>query len=139
MRCDAERARRALGAHCEVTQADIRDTPFGEADAVVMLDVLHYLPGEAQREVLRRVRAALAKGGVLLARVGAAGAGLRFRVTAWSDRVILFCRGYGVPALHCRSVAEWRELLGECGLESRAEPMSAGTPFANVLLIARAR
>jgi len=41
-------------------------------------------------------------------------------------------------ALHCRSIEQWRELLRECRFDSRAEPMSHGTPFANVLLIALA-
>jgi hypothetical protein len=40
---------------------------------------------------------------------------------------------------YCRSVAQWRILLGECGFESEAVPMSDGTLFANVLLIAHAR
>jgi hypothetical protein len=30
-------------------------------------------------------------------------------------------------------------LLDECGFECAAVPMSHGTPFANVLLVARAR
>jgi hypothetical protein len=35
-------------------------------------------------------------------------------------------------------VAQWRLLLQECGFDSEAKPMSRGTPFANVLLIAHA-
>jgi hypothetical protein len=35
-------------------------------------------------------------------------------------------------------VAQWRVLLNECGFDSEAKPMSQGTPFANVLLIAHA-
>lgn len=132
------RARRALGPDCEVLQADIRSARFGSADAVVILDVLHYLPAPSQREVLQRVRAALPPGGLLLLRVGDADGGLRFRFTQWVDKLILLARGHRAPALHCRSIGQWRELLGECGFDSRAEPMSHGTPFANVLLIALA-
>jgi SAM-dependent methyltransferase len=137
-RRDAARAQRALGEECEVVQGDIRDVPFGDADAVVILDVLHYMPEVSQRAVLQRVRAALPAGGLLLLRVGDADAGLRFRATWWSDRVILFFRGHGLARLHCHGLARWRSLLRECGFDSRAEPMSTGTPFANVLLIARA-
>lgn len=136
--CEVARARRGLGQDCEVIQGDIREVPFGRADAVVILDVLHYLPEASQRDVLQRVRAALPAGGVLLLRVGDADAGLRFRLTCWSDRLILLFRGHGLPRLHCRGVTGWRELLRECGFDSLAEPMSSGTPFANVLLIARA-
>jgi hypothetical protein len=41
--------------------------------------------------------------------------------------------------LHCRSTAEWRELLAGAGFESKELPMSVGTPFANVLIIATPR
>jgi hypothetical protein len=34
--------------------------------------------------------------------------------------------------------AQWQELLGECGFEVQSMPMSEGTPFANVLLLAHA-
>jgi SAM-dependent methyltransferase len=138
MERDVARARRGLGQICEVVQADIREAPFGSADAVVILDVLHYMAEASQRDVLLRARAALPVGGVLLLRVGDADAGLRFRITRWSDRLILLFRGHGLLPLYCRGLGRWRKLLQECGFESRAEPMSQGTPFANVLLIARA-
>jgi SAM-dependent methyltransferase len=137
-RREVARARCALGPGYEVTQADIRSAAFGSADAVVILDVLHYMPEDSQRDVLRRVRAALPRAGALLLRVADADAGLRFRITQWSDHVILMFRGHGLVPLHCRGVGRWRELLRECGFESRIEPMSQGTPFANVLLVARA-
>jgi SAM-dependent methyltransferase len=135
---EVARARAALGADCEVMHADICSTAFGHADAVIVLDVLHYLPVPLQCEVLRRVHAALPRGGVLLLRVGDAAAGLRFRFTFLVDRLVLLARGRGLARLHCHGVAEWRALLRECGFDSRAEPMSDGTPFANVLLVARA-
>jgi len=135
---EVDRARRALGPGCEVVQADIRSAVFGSADAVVILDVLHYLPAPSQREVLQRVRAALPPGGLLLLRVGDADAGLRFHLTQWVDKAVMLAHGHGRVDLHCRSIAQWRELLRECGFDTRAEPMSHGTPFANVLLIALA-
>src|SRR5260221_2833930 len=135
---DVERARSALGASSEVSQADIRDTAFGTVDAVVILDVLHYMTPQAQLEVLQRVRAALPPRGLLLLRVGDAGGGLRFRYGQWSDKLVMLLRGHSIVAQHCRSVAQWRALLRECGFDSEAKPMSQGTPFANVLLIAHA-
>jgi hypothetical protein len=50
---------------------------------------------------------------------------------------VLLARGHGLARLTCHSVVEWRALLRGCGFEARAAPMSAGTPFANVLLLAR--
>jgi len=136
---DVERARRALGTGVEVLQADIRSAEFGSADAVIMLDVLHYLSAEAQRQVVRRVRAALPSGGLLLLRVGNPAGGIRFRFSQWTDRTVMLARGQGWMRLHCRSIAHWRGLLRECGFDSKAVRMSEGTPFANELLIAHAR
>jgi SAM-dependent methyltransferase len=135
---DVERARCALGSASDVSQADIRNASFGAADAVVILDVLHYMGPQAQLEVLKRVRAALPPRGLLLLRVGDAGGGLRFRYGQWSDRLVMLLRGHSPLAQHCRSVAQWRVLLSECGFDSESVPMSQGTPFANVLLIAHA-
>jgi len=134
---DVARAHRALGADCGVRQGDIRDADFGAADAVVILDVLHYMRREDQDAVLRRVRDALAPGGVLLLRVGDAAAGWPFRLSNWVDWTVAFVRGHGATRFHCRSVAQWRSALAALGFAVQAEPMSRGTPFANVLLLAR--
>lgn len=134
---DVARAHRALGAQCGVRQGDIRSAEFGAADAVVILDVLHYMSLAEQDAVLGRVRAALPAGGVLLLRVGDAAAGLPFRLSNWVDWTVAFVRGHGATRFHCRSVAQWRSALEALGFAVHAEPMSRGTPFANVLLSAR--
>ncbi|HEY2684418.1 MAG TPA: class I SAM-dependent methyltransferase [Steroidobacteraceae bacterium] len=139
MDSDVERARRALGAGCGVSQGDIRHAAFGEADAVVILDVLHYMDDESQRDVLRRVRAALPPGGLLLLRIGDAGAGLPFHYSQWVDRTIMLLRGHSWVRTHCRAVSAWKLLLEEHAFDVEAVPMSEGTPFANVLLICHAR
>ena len=135
---EVERARRALGSEFDIQAADIREADFGVADAVVVLDVLHYLDASEQSDVLYRIRAALPADGLLLLRVGDAGAGLRHRYTRWVDRMVMFLRGHGGVHSHCRSIAEWQAALRECGFVCSALPMSHGTPFANVLLIAHA-
>src|ERR1700735_260375 len=43
MNRDVQRARIALGPECEISQGDIRSAEFGTTDAVVILDVLHYI------------------------------------------------------------------------------------------------
>jgi hypothetical protein len=53
--------------------------------------------------------------------------------------MVLLFRGRASVATHCRSAAQWRELLCECGFEVQATPMSQGTHFANVLLIGYAQ
>jgi SAM-dependent methyltransferase len=134
-----ERARRALGSLAEIVQGDIRVAEFGAADAVVILDVLHYIEADAHRALLERVHQALRPSGLLLLRVGDAAAGVRFRIGQCWDQAVMLARGRGWMRLHCRSVAQWRALLAECGFDSQVIAMSEGTPFANVLLCARPR
>jgi SAM-dependent methyltransferase len=116
---------------------DMRTTEFPHSDVVVMLDVLHYVAYDAQAAILERVRAALAPRGTLLLRVGDEAPTLRFRYTVLVDRVVMALRGHRLPRLWCRPVAAWRAELGRLGFRVEAQPMSAGTPFANVLLVAR--
>jgi len=135
---EVERARLALDADLDIQAGDIRHADFGTADAVVVLDVLQYLDPPSQSAVLHRIRAALPDDGLLLLRVGDAGAGLRFRYTHWVDRLVMRLRGHVGGPCHCRSVTQWRAMLRECGFATSALPMSYGTPFANVLIVAGA-
>jgi 2-polyprenyl-3-methyl-5-hydroxy-6-metoxy-1,4-benzoquinol methylase len=137
MATDVARAQRALGAGCGVELGDIRTAGFGAADVVVILDVLHYMAREEQDDVLRRARHALDGGGVLLLRVGDAAAGLPFRISNWVDQAVALARGHGVIRFQCRSVAQWRSALEALQFTVKAEPMSRGTLYANVLLVAR--
>jgi cyclopropane fatty-acyl-phospholipid synthase-like methyltransferase len=136
---DVRRAHAALGYDCQISQGDIRSAEFGTSDAVVILDVLHYIGKEEQLQVLKRVRAALTARGLLLLRIGDANGGLRFRYSQWVDKLVMLFRGHATVVTHCRSADQWRELLCECGFEVQAAPMSHGTHFANVLLIAHVK
>ncbi len=133
------RAQRALGSLAEIVQGDIRRCELGAADAVVILDVLHYIDAGAQRALLDRVHHALRPAGLLLLRIGDAAGGLRFRIGHCWDQAVLLARGRGPRRLHCRSLAQWRALLAECGFDSQVIAMNEGTPFANVLMCAQPR
>ncbi|HEV7432418.1 MAG TPA: class I SAM-dependent methyltransferase [Steroidobacteraceae bacterium] len=133
---EVERARQAFGERATVELGDIRSVEFGPSDAVVIFDVLHYMAPSAQEAVLRRVRTSLSAGGVLLLRVGDAAGGLPFTFSRWVDQGKLLLMGRGWNKLHCRAIAAWIELLHGLEFRTRAIPMSANTPFANVLLVA---
>ena len=136
MQKDVERARRALGDAAVFTAGDMCSADFGRVDAVVVLDVLHYVGIEAQDDVLRRIRNALAPRGVLVLRVGDADGGWPFRFSVWVDHVVTFVRGHRNSRLHCRPLAAWKETLAGLGFTVRSLPMNQGTPFANILLVA---
>ena len=137
---DVQRARAALetpGSGAKFVCGDMRHTAFpGGVDAVVILDVLHYISVAEQDAVLARVREALRGGGRLLLRVGDASARRGFRASQWVDAVVTFVRGHRVTPVFGRPLAAWIERLESLGFEVRSEPMSQGTPFANVLLVA---
>ncbi len=135
---DVARARAGLPPHARAEQGDIRHADFGRANTVVLLDVLHYMDPVAQRAVLTRVRACLDPGGILLLRVGDAAAGLRAHLSQGVDRIVARLRGQASARLHCRPLSSWGRDLEALGFAVRTLPMSAGTPFANHLLVASA-
>ena len=139
MPADVVRAGKALSAHqarFQFEAGDMCKTPFEKAQAVVILDVLHYVPYPAQEDVLQRVLDALAPQGLLILRVGDAAGGLGFTVSNWVDHVVTLARGHGLSRLYCKPLADWISQLQRLGFQVEAKPMSQGTPFANVLLLA---
>lgn len=136
---DVERARAALGAttpDATFVCGDMRTVPLPPCDAVVILDVLHYITHAEQDRVLTHVRDALAPGGRLLLRVGDADARQGFAVSQWVDRVVTRVRGHTVPPTYGRPLTAWVTVLQALGFAVEPRPMSQGTPFANVLLVA---
>jgi len=136
---DVERAQAALGGSnsmdVQFTAGDMCKVEFMQADAVVILDVLHYVDIAAQNDVLRRVRDALTPNGRLILRVGDADGGWPFRFSVWVDHAVTFVRGHRHSQLHCRPLSAWQTTLEALGFSLRTIPMNQGTPFANILLV----
>lgn len=121
--------------------ADMRRAVLPPCELVVILDVLHYVDHAAQSALLTRVRDALLQGRPemprrLLLRVGDAASRRGFAVSQWVDRAVTLVRGHHVPPTWGRPLSAWMALLQELGFTVRSVPMSQGTPFANVLLVA---
>jgi SAM-dependent methyltransferase len=136
---DVQRAETAVGALALAPRfvcGDMRQVELPSCDLVVILDVLHYVDHAAQRELLARVHGALSTGGRLLLRVGDMGQPGGFRASQWVDRLVTWVRGHRVPPTWGRPLAAWQALLQELGFAVQSVPMSEGTPFANVLLVA---
>lgn len=124
-----DRVHLSAGDMCQVTPPEV--------GAVVILDVLHYVPYASQDRVLDTVRASLGSGGVFITRIGDAQAGLRFRISQFVDRCAAFVQGHRLSRMWCRSLPDWVQALERRGFVVQALPMSAGTPFANVMLVSR--
>lgn len=133
---DIRRARQALGELVIFEWGDICETPFPNSDVVVMLDVLHYVARREQEEVLFRVAECLGDSGRLLLRVADTQAGARSVFTYLGDRVGTLLRGELWPRHIHRPISEWSKLLEQLGFRVSTRPMSQGTPFSNILLIA---
>ena len=137
MQRDVARARTALGDGARFEAGDIRTHDLHRADTIVIFDVLHYIGLSEQQAVLARVRDALNPDGVLLMRIGDAGGGFGFTCSTWVDRTAMLLRGHGWNRLHCRTLDAWRDVLVDLGFDVDVQPMNAGTPFANVLIVAK--
>jgi SAM-dependent methyltransferase len=126
------------GDHVQFSCGDMRAAVLDDSDVIAVLDVLHYIPYDEQERLLDRIAAALDSDGLFVTRVGDASAGLRFSVSRWVDRCVAFAQGHRLPRMWCRPLGQWTVALEQRGFRVEAIPMSAGTPFANVLLVARA-
>ena len=135
--CGNDALQPLYGQRVQLTGGDMRVADMSDLDVVAILDVLHYLPHAQQDQMLDRIRDALGSGGVFVTRVGNAGSGWRFKVSQWVDRCISFVQGHRLERMWCRPVSEWTSALEGRGFVVQALPMSAGTPFANVMLVAR--
>jgi SAM-dependent methyltransferase len=140
---DVRRAESALGTPPSASRstarfvcADMTTTELPGCDVAVLLDVLHYVDPTAQERVLREAHRALRPGGRLLLRVGDASQRRAQAITRWIDGAVALWRTGRVAPIHMRPLAVWTALLQSIGFEVRSLPMSRGTPFANVLLVA---
>ena len=133
----ARAARLAMGDRATVEVGDLRQIPLPPAEAVFLLDVLHYLSAAEQEELLDRVAAAVPPGGCFFLREADAEAGAAFARTRTAERLCAMARGHFRQSFHFRSAAEWRRLLEERGFAVSSVPTSDGTPYANVLIEGR--
>jgi 2-polyprenyl-3-methyl-5-hydroxy-6-metoxy-1,4-benzoquinol methylase len=130
-------ARKALGSSASITSLDLSDGEIPRADVITLFDVLHYLDADAQVSLIKRIANAISPGGLLLVRDADAAGGFSFRVTHFAERIAAICRGHLNQGFHFRSRVEWDALFSENGFAIETLPMSEGTPFANVLWVAR--
>ena len=138
---EADCGNRALqpihGKRVQLSGGDMREADMRNTDVIAILDVLHYISRTEQDRMLDRIRAALDMGGLFVTRVGDASGRLRFALSQIVDFGISFAHGHRSGRLWCRPLADWVSALEARGFAVQAIPMSAGTPFANVMLVSR--
>jgi 2-polyprenyl-3-methyl-5-hydroxy-6-metoxy-1,4-benzoquinol methylase/uncharacterized protein (DUF2062 family) len=130
--------RAASGLDVSFERGDVRDAQGEAADTVLLVDVLHYFDRATQDTILANAADRVKPGGRLLVREADTGRGWRSTMTRIEEgffTAIKFNRGERVLF---RDVAhELVPLLEARGFSCGIEPCWGGTPFSNVLLVAR--
>ena len=131
-------AKRLLGdlPGVAVEKGDARAADLGTPDAILLFDVLHYIPAAEQRAWLARCAHALAPGGLLVIREldsTAKKGNLAERIDRFAVR-IGWNRGGGV---HSWPIEEMTAMLVEQGFTVQVQPAGKGVFSANALVTAR--
>jgi len=140
---DPRRLRTAQRAHASEERVEFRHgnaaaAALPPADVIALLDVLHYLPHDAQDALLRSCLGALREGGVLIVRDAEPGRRWRSGVTKFAERIARVCGRHRGAGLYFRSLDDAAALCAAGGLQTELASCAAGTPFSNRLLVARA-
>lgn len=140
---DADKIARAVRAGDRAGLADVR---FDCLDAsarlpshqgsVALLDVLQYLPAEAQPRLLSDAAARVAPGGRLVIRTMLADNSGRDRTTRITDMLAHLIGWMGTRPRHYPDAAGIRAPLEAAGLQLQMAPLYGNTPFNNWLVTA---
>jgi hypothetical protein len=133
----AQTARQVLGAAAEIVTGDACVFALPSCRTVLLLDVLHMIPREAQERLLARVAAALDAGGAVVIREADAAGGLGFLAVRAGNRLKALVTGNWKQRFAFRPRDEWTRLLTRLGLAVQSQGAGRGTPFANLLIVGR--
>lgn len=115
--------------------ADAREAELGEADTVLLIDLLHYFHVEEQDAILGRAAAAVRPGGRLLVREADTERGLRSSITLLEERIFTALRFNRGERVRFRPAREIVALLEQLGFSCETRPAWGKTPFSNVLIV----
>jgi 2-polyprenyl-3-methyl-5-hydroxy-6-metoxy-1,4-benzoquinol methylase len=115
--------------------ADVTAAALPQADAVFLIDVLHYYPPSEQAQLLDRAAAALRPGGQLIVRETDRNG--RSLLTRRVEAAAMRLRWNKGPGLSYRSAAELGAELERLGLRCREQAASSAVHRGNVLLWAQ--
>jgi 2-polyprenyl-3-methyl-5-hydroxy-6-metoxy-1,4-benzoquinol methylase len=129
-------AKRAATDAAQYSVGLAKHAAIPEADTILMVDVLHYLPFSEQDDLIARAAWALRVGGTLIVRDVDARRTLASAFTRWCERVGV---RHGVNRGHTlsfRSREQHRQTLSRCGLIVSGTVVTTGLCLDNVLFFA---
>lgn len=134
-----ERVRRAAaGLPIEAVEGSMTDVPLPAADAILLVDVLHYLDRANQERLLGRAAGALRPGGLLLLREPDAGQRIRMLWNRLHERLFTLLRVTKASIGAYRTAGAWAHLLAHVGLSDAAPgPRAVLSPYADRVVTAR--
>ena len=133
-------------ANAAAARAELADVAFSTCDlvgerplhrgSVAILDVLQYLPDEAQERVLRDAIAMLTPGARLVIRSGLGDSSARSRTTKIVDRAANAIGWMRSAPLRYPTRDWFEQRLAAAGLAADLRPLHGRTPFNNWLIVA---
>lgn len=133
------RARKVLDGRAIIEELDLARADLPPCQAVLVFDVLHLLPREAQDDLLKKIARALDSQGVLVLREADAAGGWRFAMVRTGNWLRALLQGKPGRPFHFRSANEWRARLQELGFSVESASRGTSTLLANFLVYARPR
>ena len=118
--------------HC-----DARDTLPDFCGNITILDVLQFMPTEAQADLLQRCAASIAPGASLIIRSCLNEPGWRFGITRFGDAIAKWARWMKDAPNTYPTKQSLRDVLEAGGLEGTFTPLWGRTPFNNYLIVFR--
>jgi SAM-dependent methyltransferase len=104
---------------------------------VALIDVLHYLPADLQRQALNDAALRVLPAGLLVIRSVLNDASWRYRVTIIEERIAAVLGWMRFATGHFPRREDIESPLRSLGFAVRTEPLWGNTPFASYLIVAR--
>lgn len=139
VKIDAARAASHRGGHSNASfqVCDLNVEFPSHQGSVALLDVLQYLPRQAQGTLLSRAAQCVSKDGRLVIRTGLADGTWRSAMTRATDRFGHFVGWMKTSFKAQPSAQELKQVLQLHGLHAQFKPLWGRTPFNNWLVVAR--
>jgi uncharacterized protein (DUF2062 family)/SAM-dependent methyltransferase len=130
-------AQQALsGPGCRLSVADMVAFDIGQAQLLLIIDVLQFLDRDAQKALLSRCSEALTPGGSLIFRVPETRRGGKTLMTRWLDLAVFELAGSRVRPTHLPA-ADYRRWLEDRDLAVRELHLGNRLPLSHVLFVAK--
>lgn len=134
-----EVARAAAGERAQFEVGDLQTHELAPSDTILLMDVLHYLPIEAQDRLLARAASKLRPGGRIVVReVDAASGRKSFLTRAFEGVATRLGYNRSAGALGFRALADIAKALENAGLSCESAARDGTSLLENRLLVARA-